>query len=236
MTAARAMRRRRPSAGGFTLLEIMVALAILSSTLVVLLRIVTNNVRATNHAKMTTAATFLARTKMVELEDTVLYDGFIETNEFKNGTFKTEGYPQFRWDTSIERIELPTNLAQQTQDEARAATDKAKGDPMAMMSGFLGGMMSTFIEPIRIGLQESVRKVTVRVSWDEIGRRDQSFEVVQYLTDPAKLDLALTGGAPGGAGAPGQMPLGGQRPGGLPGGGMPGGLPGGLPPGLGGGR
>ena len=207
-------QRGRSAAGGFTLLEIMVALAILATTLVVLLRIVTNNVRATNHAKMTTAATFLARTKMVEVEDTILYDGFIETNEFKNGTFKTDGYPQFRWETSVERIELPTNLAQQTQDEAKAASDKAK-DPMAMMSGFLGGMMSTFIEPIRIGLQESVRKVTVRVLWDETGRRDQSFEVVQYLTDPAKLDLALTGGAAG-AGAPGQTPPGGaQLPGGV---------------------
>lgn len=207
---------RRRSASGFTLLEIMVALAILSSTLVVLLRIVTNNVRATNHAKMTTAATFLARTKMVELEDQILYDGFVEANENKAGTFKTEGYPQFRWQTSIERIELPTNLAQRTQDEARDATDKAKGDPMAMMSGFLGGMMSSFIEPIRIGLQESVRKVTVRVIWDETGRRNQSFEVVQYLTDPAKLDLALTGGMPGPGGPGGQVPPGQQRPPGVP--------------------
>jgi len=70
------------------------------------------------------------------------------------------------------------------------------------------------------------------VWWNETGRRDQSFEVVQYLTDPAKLDLALTGGgAPGapGAGAPGQTPPGGgqQRPGGVPSG-LPGGLPGGL--------
>ena len=33
----------------------------------------TNNVRSTNHAKMTTAATFLARTKMVEIEDEILH-------------------------------------------------------------------------------------------------------------------------------------------------------------------
>ena len=65
------MRRRRSSAG-FTLLEIMVAIAILSSTLVVLLSIVTNNVRSTNHAKMTTSATLLARTKMVDVEDEIL--------------------------------------------------------------------------------------------------------------------------------------------------------------------
>jgi hypothetical protein len=33
------------------------------------------------------------------------------------------------------------------------------------------------------------------VLWDEHGRRDQTLEVVQYLTDPAKLDLALNPGA-----------------------------------------
>ena len=55
-----------------------------------------------------------------------------------------------------------------------------------MMTGFMGGMMSCFIEPIRIGLQESVRRVTVRVIWDELGRPNQSIEVVQYLTDPSQ--------------------------------------------------
>ena len=53
-----------------------------------------------------------------------------------------------------------------------------------MMTGFLGGMMSAFIEPIRIGLQESVRKVTVRVVWDEIGRPNQSIEVVAVPDRP----------------------------------------------------
>ena len=40
---------------------------------------------------------------------------------------------------------------------------------MQVMTGFLGGMMSGFIEPIRVGLEESVRRVTVRVFWDEPG-------------------------------------------------------------------
>jgi prepilin-type N-terminal cleavage/methylation domain-containing protein len=197
------MRRRGP--GGFTLLEIMVALAILSMSLVVLLEIVTNNVRATNHAKLTTAATFLARGKMIDVEDVILENGFSTSDEAANGTFRDQGYPAFRWDYAIERVELPTDMTRKVQDQAQDKTQGAK-DPMSMMSGFLGGMMSSFIEPIRIGLQESVRRVTVHVVWDESGRRDQSIEVVQYLTDPAKLDLALTGGAagaaaPGGAGA-----------------------------------
>jgi general secretion pathway protein I len=206
------MRRPIRSSAGFTLLEIMVAVAILSATLVVLLEIVTNNIRATNHAKLTTAATFLARNKMSDIEDQILYEGFSSDTENNKGTFKDEGrdYDKFRWETSIERIELPTDLTQKSQDMARDTTNEAK-DPMAMMSGFLGGMMSAFIEPIRIGLQESVRKVTVRVIWDENGRRDQTIEIVQYLTDPSQLEKSIgaIGAGAAGAGAPGTPPPGG---------------------------
>lgn len=187
------MTGRRQTSSGFTLLEIMVAVAILAATLVVMLSIVTNNVRSTNHAKMTTAATFLARNKMVDIEDEILDQGFTDNDEMGEGTFRDLGYPQFRWQTQIERIDLPSDLAGKARDQATSDKMDAK-DPMSMLTGFMGGMMSGFVDPIRIGLQESVRKVTVRVLWDEHGRRDQSFEVVQYLTDPAKLDLALTGG------------------------------------------
>jgi general secretion pathway protein I len=147
---------------------------------------------------MTTAATFLARNKMVDIEDEILDQGFTDNDEMGEGTFRDLGYPQFRWQTSIERIDLPSDLSSKARDQA--TTDKMDAtNPMSMLTGFMGGMMSGFIDPIRIGLQESVRKVTVRVLWDEHGRRDQNFEVVQYLTDPAKLDLALTGGATAGA-------------------------------------
>jgi hypothetical protein len=62
--------------------------------------------------------------------------------------------------------------------------------------------MGSFIEPIRLGLQESVRRVTVHVVWDETARPNQTIEVVQYLTDPSKLDASLTGGGlAAGAGA-----------------------------------
>ena len=166
-------RTTRQTDSGFTLLEIMVAVAILASTLVVLLSIVTNNVRSTNHAKMTTAATFLARTKMVEIEDQILDIGFTDNDESKSGTFRDLGYPQFRFDTLIERIELPSDLAQKARDQSTTQTQDSK-DPMSMLTGFMGGMMASFIDPVRLGLQESVRKVTVRVLWDEHGRRDQT--------------------------------------------------------------
>ena len=195
------MRRRDDIAGsrGFTLLEVMVALAILATTLIVLLQIITNNVRATNHAKMTTAATLLARSKMTDIEDSVLENGFSTDNESDKGTFRDQNFPSFRWESLIERIELPTDMKQAAQDEA-SDSSKSK-DPMQALTGMMGGLMSGFMDPIRIGLEESVRRVTVKVFWDEVGRRDLSFEVVEFLTDPAKLDANLGTGGPGMAGA-----------------------------------
>ncbi len=195
------MRRRGESTGGFTLLEVMIALAILALSLVVLLEIATNNARATNHARLTTIATFLARGKMVQIEDGVLEKGFSDINLDETGDFKDAGYREFSWKSSIERVELPTDAATKVQ---QSAGDQARSrDPMQAMSGFMGGLASAFIEPIRIGLQEAIRRITLTVYWDEPGRPSQLLEVVAYLTDPARLDMALPGAVTsGGTGSP----------------------------------
>jgi general secretion pathway protein I len=196
------LARRR---GGFTLLEVMIALAILSSTLVVVLEIVTNNVRATNHAKMTTAATFLARGKMVDIEDDILENGFVDSDDANHGDFRDRGFPAFRWESLVERIDLPTDMTQKAQQAATDTTQSAQTnkDPMQALTGMVGGLMSTFMEPIRLALQESIRRVTVKVFWRETGRAEQMVDVVTFLTDPAKMDSALMGGAAGQGGAPG---------------------------------
>jgi prepilin-type N-terminal cleavage/methylation domain-containing protein len=193
------MRRSRVDAAGFTLLEVMIAVAILSMTLVVLLEMVTNNMRATRHARLMTTATFLARGKMVDVEDSILENGFSSGSEAAEGTFKDKDFADFRWDSAIDAIELPADVLQKQKDEAHDKNQDSTGNPMSMLSGFIGGMMGSFIEPIRLGLQESVRRVTVRVMWDETGRPNQTIEVVQYLTDPSRLDAAMGGGLAGAA-------------------------------------
>jgi general secretion pathway protein I len=203
------MRRARSTQEGFTLLEVMVSLAILALALVVLLRIVTNNIQASNRAKLVTAATFLARGKIVELEDRVIALGFTDTNDEQGGDFSAEGYDAFTWTSFVERIELPTNLMQQAQGAASGMTTSSQSvgsqNPLQFMAGFMGGFMSTIIEPIRVGLQESVRRVTVRVFWREHGRGEQSLEIVTFMTDPSKLDLAMGLGAGTVAGGQGQL-------------------------------
>lgn len=194
------MRRRHDREGGFTLLEIMVALAILGLSLVTLSEITTTNVRNTHHAKMVTTATFLARAKMADLEDVVQYEGFVDTDQLDEGDFSEDSRPEFRWKTLIEKIQLPADLAQQAQDANQQQMEDNSENPMAAMAGLMGGFMTTLLEPIRVGIEESVRRVTVQVFWDEPGRPEQSFEVVTFMTDPAKLDLAVQaiGQPPGG--------------------------------------
>jgi prepilin-type N-terminal cleavage/methylation domain-containing protein len=190
------MRARRGLQGGFSLLEVLVSLAILSMSLVVLSRIVTGNVVAANHARMITAATFLARSRISMMEQSLAEYGFAEMDGEDNGTFAAEGFIKFRWYSNVERIELPANAAQQVQDVSNKKT--LSNNPLEALSGFMGGFMSTLMEPIRLGLQESVRKMTVKVLWDEPGKPEQFFEVVAFLTDPARLETAVTLAAMGG--------------------------------------
>lgn len=194
--------RRRPSSAtqGFSLVEVMVALAILGVALVLLVGITTQNVRSTFHAKMLTAATFLARAKMADLEDAVQYEGFVDLDETEEGDFSAAGRADFTWKTVIEKVQLPADMAQKTQDANQQNMQEHSTNPMAAMAGLMGGFMTTLIEPIRVGLEESVRRVSVQVFWHEAGRPDQNFEVVTFMTDPAKLDAAVAAiGQPAGS-------------------------------------
>lgn len=209
---------------GFSLLEVMVSLAILAIALVVLTRTVTGDVRATQHSRMVTAATFLARTKISSLEQNILEVGFSEMEGEDDGDFTEEGFPNFKWYAAVERVKLPASAVQQAEQTAQKQTQST--NPMEILSGFMGSFMTTLMEPIRVGLEESVRRVTVKVKWNEPGRPEQSFAVVNFLTDPSKLDMALQGptgttGTPTGGKTPGST---GTLSGNKPASGLPGGL------------
>jgi len=86
---------------GFTLLEVMIALAILALVGVAFLRAQAGSVRLVDESSQISLATLVAREKMAELESV----GFPEVGK-TSGT-GGEVYPRFRWEQVVTSTELP---------------------------------------------------------------------------------------------------------------------------------
>ncbi len=91
---------------GFTLLEVMVSLAILSISLVAILNLHSGAVRLHNHAKFLTVATLLARSKMVDIEERIYAEDLSEFDETLSGNFAEEGYEGFTWEAELVKPEI----------------------------------------------------------------------------------------------------------------------------------
>ena len=239
--------KRREGEQGFTLVETMIALAILAIGLGMLLRSTASNIFAAQRAQMMTAAINLTRGKMYDIEETLLVDGFQEMDQTEEGNFSEEGWPQIEWKAEIVKIELPDmSTLQGMTGEAGAEGaegESAAGAPAAggLLGGMLGGVggtdpnsaagagiMGTYYTMISNVLKEAIRKVTLTVTWNIAGDTE-TMVVTCYFTDPGAIgrQIPLAGGAaPEGEGGEEGQPGGGEQGGGAP---NPNPTPGGSP-------
>ena len=95
------MKARGHRNRGFTLLEVMIALAIIALVGVAFLRAQGGSVRLVDESSQISLATLLAREKMAEMEGM----GFPEVGK-KSGD-GGEVYPKFRWEQVVSSTELP---------------------------------------------------------------------------------------------------------------------------------
>lgn len=91
-------RRRRAPARGFTLLEVMVALAVIAFALVGLLGLQARNVKMIARGQNLTRATLLARELISQIQVEVETKGFQGLGD-SQGVF--EGYPGYRWEREV---------------------------------------------------------------------------------------------------------------------------------------
>ncbi len=167
------MRRMRQTGragrggGGFTLLEVMLGLALLGLGLTVLIKSAANSIFSARQAHMMGVVTDLARGKMYEIEEILLKDGFSDTEVHEDDkTFEEEGWPGVHYSFKVEEVELPGWEQLQALSKSHAEGSAAgsgggsggKGaltDPLgsgagggALGGGFadsaLGGMLSQF--------------------------------------------------------------------------------------------
>jgi general secretion pathway protein I len=104
----------RPNPAGFTLLEVMVAMAVLALGLVAVVDINAGAARLHEASRHLTVGTLLARGKMLDLEQKLNEEGFSDFDTQLDGIFDAEGHPDYRWHAEILKPDLTKSAEQLT--------------------------------------------------------------------------------------------------------------------------
>ncbi len=117
---------------GFTLLEVVIGLALLGLGLTVLIKSTASSIFNAEQAHMIGVVTDLARAKMYDIEEVLLKDGFTDTDQSQESEecFVDEGWPNICYSYKVEEPKLP-GFAELND----MAMGKAKADAAALGSG-----------------------------------------------------------------------------------------------------
>lgn len=182
--------------GGFTLLEVMVALAILALALTAIVGINGNAIRSHGYAKRVTVATMLARSKMADIESKYIEEGFTsDFDQTMEGNFSDEGWSDFRWKAEIVKPDIDAanasalveTLAQKLMGDVGDLTAQAEsgGAPVPTMdtssiTSMMGPMIESQVNTLVETMKKALREVRLTISWKE-GATEDSFDVVTHL-------------------------------------------------------
>ena len=193
----------------FTLLEVMIAVAILGLALTAIFSSEVGASNVAQRAKRQHVATTLARCKMGEIEEVIAIEGLplVEKADDDNCCehAPVEGY-ECSW--IVDRIILPELGADDSDDESdersqnsrrlnesfEAVQDTPTEQVISGESGNLAMMALQLGYPIlKPFFEEQVRRATVSVKWTE-GGKERGFDVIQFLVSeqPARVEETTT--------------------------------------------
>ena len=140
---------------GFTLLEVMIALAILAVSLVAVAGINASAIDMHAYAKRLTVATLLARSKMADLESQLMSEDLPADDTAEEGTFEDDGFPEYHWHAEIIRPKTENVTPADLLAAAGLGDDGTSKSPSAggasgsggLLSGLLGGASATGAPP-----------------------------------------------------------------------------------------
>ena len=193
----------RPITKGFTLLEVIIALGILATSLVVLVETQATAVLSTTEADRLTLATNLAQEKMLEVQLTMEREGFGEQDIEEDGNFEDYGEEDFRgdelhlslepgslddyqWAYTVRKIELeiPTNLGDMVGDLAGTGYFGDEGTDMDVTDTPDLGDMGISPTMVSDHLSKFIREVRVLVWWGENEDELDQVELTTHIINP----------------------------------------------------
>jgi len=221
-TRGRGGRSGHGGQAGFTLLEVMVAMAILAMSMTSLLASQTASIRATRYAQQVTAIAFLVEYQLIETEYVVRKEGgWVLEDKIYEGNFALLGWPDIRHKCIVDFLELPDySKLRAAKDESDRARQGESGVYYKDAGDKAFGALAMVWPMVKQAIERSIRKVKCTVYWKD-GSIDNEYTIATFWADPEKLKTlpGLGGEAKEGdedAGGGGQDAAGG---GGRPGGG-----------------
>ena len=226
------MKRARTSAA-FTLLEVMVAIAILAMSLTAIFASEAGAIKMAHRSRKMGLATLLVRCKMGEIEEQVAEEGLPALfDSDSDACCEGAEIDGFSCDWEIAPIVLPDTMFAPPEGEEgeegkppaspmQSSTEKLQqeltsADPNQVLSGggtsgVASAALGLVFPVLKPSFEQQIRRATVTVHWKE-GSVEHSFDVTQYMvSDQPIADAAAgatgtgtgTGAAPGTPGAAG---------------------------------
>jgi general secretion pathway protein I len=166
----------RRSIEGFTLLEVMIALAIMMVAFSSILAIQSSSMNSALRSRQIHEVSMLARHAMAETEVEITGKKFEEISEELSGQF-AEPYADYSWVRKVKEVKLPnlagiSQAAQQAQGGASAKEDDSQSS----------AIVEQMTKVITNFLSKAVREVTITVSWKR-GTTTQKYDVAMYWVD-----------------------------------------------------
>ncbi|MBU0505061.1 type II secretion system GspH family protein [bacterium] len=152
---------------GFSLIEILIAVGILASSLVVFITRAENSALMIQRDQEEFVAVTLASNKMIELEKDIKKDldrGKFADEAAEKGTFD-EPFQEYSWEYTIRKVEIP--VAESGQEGTNSA--------VAMSA----------IKNIMKQISKAVREVKLTVTWGEVvdDKAENSFDLVTHVVN-----------------------------------------------------
>ena len=183
-------------ATGFTLLEVMISLAILAVALVAISDLNGGAVAMHAYSRRATEASLLLRGKMLDIEEELQKTGFSDFDDEKHGDFSEQGAPDYSWSAEILKPDVRLDPAQllsllgagqggNAQGKAAGLAGAASslaaafgggsgalqglqgGGAAAMLAGPLGGVLTSQATTFIETLKKSVREIRLTVRWQD---------------------------------------------------------------------
>lgn len=172
------MRASLRRARGFTLLEVLIALAILSIGLLVIMRVQDQAVMVEQYQDQQIVAATLARWKMAEIELELEKKGFgSEDDKETCGTFGEEiedkGFDNFEYCWTLKKVELPLPTEFLGGGAGGEGGQGGGGAPVPQIPGVDLGSASE-------QLSKAVRAVKLEVTWG-VGDQRQRLPVTYHV-------------------------------------------------------